>query len=236
MDEQIRNPLLDRIWYLPVSYKDNLIKENWNSIYSEGAIPSQRWDKIDWEIAERGPYIFLSRAPITFAHSILVVPRPHQSKSVDEATFFRWSAYLIERALYIFNIAFGVKKIHTSADYRILAEKTLSNGEYIKTLILKANANEDLNTIYKVHLLPYFKSHDIDCQQRFLALHRSVDLGEQKGGLLGWIGQREDQVDKYEVEDFLRTNPDEEISDLATKELALNLRSLYWENHKTKDT
>lgn len=218
---------------MPVSYKDNFERESWNNICSEGAIPIQQWNKVDWERAENGPYIFLSRAPITFAHSILVIPKPRQSKFVSEATFFRWSADLIEQVIYLFNIAFGIKKIHTDTSFRILAEGTMSKGEYIKTLILKASANEDLNTVYKVHLLPYFQSHDIDCQQRFFALHRSIDLGEKKGGLLGWIGQREDEADKYEVE---RTNPyDNEINDPVTGELAINLRSLYWENYKTTD-
>jgi hypothetical protein len=71
-----------------------------------------------------------------------------------------------------------------------LAQYTVTLGQYVKTLVLKASANENQEE-YKVHLVPCFSSH-IEAannlyQERF---------EKPEGGLLFWIGQCEDRVDR----------------------------------------
>ncbi|NOT22702.1 MAG: hypothetical protein HOP22_08245 [Nitrospiraceae bacterium] len=61
----------------------------------------------------------------------------------------------------------------------------------MKTLVLKASAKEELGEEYKVHLVPCFSSHIESANNLFRARFGGNDVG----GLLHWIGQREQLVD-----------------------------------------
>jgi hypothetical protein len=136
--------------------------------------------------------LFLVRAPLTFGHSQLVMKYQPRTRS-KESTRFRHSAGLIERALSSFKQVLTADTIKKFKNY---AEITLTKGSYIKTLILRASADEK-SYEYKVHLVPYFKSHARACQKRYTAIH-SVDP-KDKGGLLGWLGDRETIVDNWQI-------------------------------------
>ena len=60
----------------------------------------------------------------------------------------------------------------------------------MKTLVLRASAAEKQGE-YKVHLVPCFESHLKSAND----LLRARFGGRDEGGLLYWIGQREDLVD-----------------------------------------
>ena len=141
---------------------------------------------------EVGTRLFLVRAPLTFGHSQLIMKYPPRTRPKESARFHH-AADFIERALSSFRQVLTPK---TLREFKKLAELTLTDGTYIKTLILRASADEK-NSIYKVHLVPYFKSHERACQKRYTAIH-CVDPKE-KGGLLGWVGSRETIVDSWQI-------------------------------------
>lgn len=149
-----------------------------------------------WSQIEKAPHIFVSRSPLTFCHSQLVVPA---SKN-DEEDLFRVASKIIYTAISVFKNAFDsqVKPLHEKDAFKPLAEYTHTYGPYIKTLVLRASASEKTNKQYKVHLVPYFKSHASSCKSRFQSLHRVKP--EETGGLLAWLGEREDEADKWEAD------------------------------------
>ena len=116
----------------------------------------------DWNLIN-SPYIFLSRSPLTFGHSQLVVPSPDDCNEED---LFRLASKIIYYAIAAFRSAFGGEKpLHEDKAFESLAENTLTAGPYQKTLVLRASAqekNEKIYTEYKVHLVPYFKSHELE--------------------------------------------------------------------------
>jgi hypothetical protein len=79
------------------------------------------------------------------------------------------------------------------SQWRALADYSETSGHYVKTLVLKASANEARNE-YKVHLVPCFSSH-VDAANRLLN-DRIDGMPGRAGGLLHWIGQREHIVDQ----------------------------------------
>jgi hypothetical protein len=141
--------LLERAWYIPSNYKENSHAKSWEHIFQVVATSPSAWIQADWEKAKIGPHIFLSRSPLTFGHSIIVIPKPMCNESVDEVTFFRLASCLIEMSIQFFNEAFKNKSIHQVEKYSELGKDTNSSGEYIKTLIIKANADEDIYGEYK---------------------------------------------------------------------------------------
>lgn len=194
-----------RVWYLPKEWakiqeqdKTNKDKgwsellENWKSVDSWEDVIEAGWDEI-----KKFPHILLSRSPLTFGHSQLVIPAPFGREQAEEK-FFEWGSEIIKRAIVVFRKVFREKEIHKEPEFSNLSEMTFTYGKYIKTLILKSSANENVSEKYKIHLVPYFESHDKECQKRFHARHRV--LPNKKGGLLGWLGEREDEVDKWEVD------------------------------------
>jgi hypothetical protein len=136
--------------------------------------------------------IFLVDKPLTFGHSQIEM----QCQKETEEERFGQASLLIEIAIKIFRKAFVEKKIHEKQQFKELAEDTETHGEYIKTLILRSSANENANQ-YKIHVVPYFRSHADDCKRLFHDKHRNC-CEEKTGGLLGWLGKKETQVDNWD--------------------------------------
>jgi hypothetical protein len=176
MNKEEETYLLDRVWRK---------KKNVKNTFSE---------------VSKFPYIFLTNAPLTFGHSQLVVPTLPGTDSVDESKLFRLAAPLIEDVLKVFEIFFVKGKRHTKAPFQKLAEDTYSYGKYIKTLILRTSADDDPKIKIKFHLVPYFESNQVDCHKRFHSLHRAPP--DKKGGMIGWLGERETQLDNWLVDGF----------------------------------
>lgn len=174
--------LLNRIWY-----KRKMVKNAWSEV-------------------TKFPHIFLTNAPLTFGHSQLVIPA-RAGSAVNETTLFRLAADLIEDVLRVFKEAFGNKTLHTKASYKKLAEATYSYGKYIKTLILRTSADENPESKMKIHLVPYFESSQAECHKRFHLLHKVPP--DQKGGMIGWLGERETVVDEWLIDDFRGISLDE---------------------------
>jgi len=144
------------------------------------------------------PHIFVTNAPLTFGHSQLVIPA-FEENPVNESVMFKKASPLIEKVLKVFDIFFAADKRHTNELFKKLAEDTYTYGAYIKTLILRTSANEKPKEI-RFHLVPYFESHQIDCHKRFHSLHQAPP--NNRGGMIGWLGERETQVDKWLVDGF----------------------------------
>lgn len=178
---------IPRTWFL---------KNEWSS---ESANAAGRYDAIqeragqDNQNSSFTARIFLVRAPLTFGHSQLVMDFSSDTLS-DESTRFFQSADIIRKALLAFKMALDS---HTVQKFETLAQITLTKGSYLKTLILRTSAKEK-GKEYKVHLVPYFKSHEKACQKRFTNIH-NINTKE-KGGLLGWLGERENIVDSWQSE------------------------------------
>lgn len=223
-----------RIWYLPSIWKevtnfptirdlqDHLEKHEWAN--------TMNWDEMgrnDWREIEKAPYIFLSRAPLTFGHSQLVIQSP-QGNNQDEENFFCLASKIVERVIVVFRKAFIEQKIHKDKNFSDLAKLTYTEGDYIKTLILRSSASENVCREYKIHLVPYFKSHAMACQKHYTAIH-NVDPN-QEGGLLGWLGERETIVDNWQIKGDNPFNGkfDEIVNEnLKMTEIAKELRDLY---------
>jgi hypothetical protein len=193
-----------RVWFSPkggweevksvLKKKADLETENWRDLCNKDY-------KAD--IEKSVPHIFLSRSPLTFGHSQLVIPSPPwrtDKKPISETSFFEIASVIIVRALQTYQQIFSTKGslIHEENTFRALAESTYSYGQYIKTLVVRASAEEKAGKQYKVHLVPYLKSHEAECLKRFRAQHRVKP--DKKGGLIGWLGDRETEVDKWESE------------------------------------
>jgi len=159
-----------------------------------------------------------------------VIPAPPGQKdsgSIDEARYFKWAACLIERAITTFTRAFRDQHTHELDKYKELAEVTRTRGDYLKTLILRASASEKIGSEYKVHLVPYFESHRNDCAARFKARHKIPTDFDREGGLLGWLGERENQVDEWEVGSLWKYKLDEIANrNWGLEQLAKHFRSL----------
>ena len=236
-----KDGLIHRIWYLPVEGSN--IKDEWKAVkewrYNGrkgiNAVYLDKLVKCDWDDVTKFPYIFLSRSPLTFGHSQLVIQSTVTRKKMEEEDFFKCSSYIIKNAIATFRTVFGDKKIHQDKKFKNLAEMTVTKGSYIKTLILRASANEEDGKEYKVHLVPYFKSHEMICKKRYRRIHKIPRVSlDETGGLLGWLGKTEDEVDKLEAEPnpFKYRLDDIANNDLNMKELAKELRNSWPKNNK----
>jgi hypothetical protein len=195
-----------RVWYLS--------KGGWEYEHIKKALEHKRvnlqnekWDNVakknyKEDIEEKIPHIFLSRAPLTFGHSQLVIPFPpchSNDKKISEANFFEIASLVVTGALKTFEQVFHKNHpINEEDRFKRLAESTYSFGNYIKTLVVRTSADEKVERQYKIHLVPYFKSHEAECLKRFRAQHKVRP--DEKGGLMGWLGDRETEVGKWEVE------------------------------------
>jgi hypothetical protein len=137
--------------------------------------------------------LLLVHAPLTFGHSQLTLSFPATSTDKEASRFDR-AAQSIAKALRVFEAALEP----SLCEFETLAKLTGTSGRYLKTLILRVSANEG-SAEYKVHLVPYFESHDLACKKRFDSVHSAVS-DERKGGLLGWLGQRETTVDSWQID------------------------------------
>jgi len=133
---------------------------------------------------ENSAYAFLVHAPIALGHSQLTVSI---APGIHEEDAFSLAAKHI--AICIGRLRSTFKHLDLR-EWGPLAQYTVTSGHYVKTLLLKASANEDQKE-YKVHLVPCFSSHIEAANDLFRARFRK---GEP-GGLLHWIGQREHLVD-----------------------------------------
>jgi hypothetical protein len=224
---------IHRLWYLPNIWREAsslvTVRDLQKRLEDDGWKNTNHWDEVaDWRKIEKAPYVFLCRAPLTFGHSQLVISSP-KGTNQDEKDFFSLGSRIIERTIITFKQAFKVQKIHEDENFRSLAVFTRTKGKYIKTLILRSSASEKFCKEYKIHLVPYFKSHEDECVKRYRHLH-GITTGD-KGGLLAWLGERETEVDK-----LLELGPykeNEEILDyfankgLKMVELAKKLCDLY---------
>ncbi len=193
-----------RVWFAP--------KGGWEgvraAIEKKADLESEDWKDVcnkDYkaEIEESVPHIFLSRSPLTLGHSQLVIPSPSWSTAenpASEASFFEIASVIIVRALQTYQQAFSNKAslVQEEDIFRALSESTYSYGQYMKTLVVRASAEEKAGKQYKVHLVPYLRSHEAECLKRFRALHAVTP--DRKGGLIGWLGDRETEVDRWELE------------------------------------
>jgi len=205
----------------PLGYKmerqqmDSRIPRTWflsNSWSSEFVADGERYQAIQ-EMAAQETFaslidarIFLVDSPLTFAHSQLAIKFSGTAHS-DESARFQIAAHFVQKAIIKFGQLLRSNKIDK---FKELAEFTLTVNNYIKTLVLRASAQEDGGE-YKIHLVPYFGSHANACQERYTDIH----CDNEPGGLLGWLGDRETEVDKWK-----RDNT-ENLDDIVTKEWRL---------------
>ena len=143
--------------------------------------------------------IFLVHTPFTFGHSQLIFSVRKQR--LKEAARFEKVARIIKSAISAFEKVLGSEQVQiTNSEFKSLAEITRTKGKYIKTLILRASADEK-HAEYKIHLMPYFESHASNCESRYHTLHfikrRRNSATDKTGGLLGWLGERETEVDRW---------------------------------------
>jgi len=202
MTVQNDKDMFQRTWYLPDHWweeKTNLDNhEQWRKLLNRRN--SSRWeDELGVRDWRKFPYIFLVNRPLTFGHSQLVIPIPDDLRP-KESIAFEFAAILIKLAIKGFEEVFGDDKLHTEVDFSDLAKRTLSYGKYEKTIIMRVSADEDPKKVYKVHLVPYFESNAALCQERYCSVQKVPP--DKKGGLIGWLGDRETEVDKWQAGNF----------------------------------
>lgn len=131
-------------------------------------------------------YVFLVDKPITFGHSQLrVATAPTQ----HEETSFATAAIHVVKCIRI--LRQKLSKV-SFEDWRALADYTETSGRYMKTLVLKASA-QDSPDEYKIHLVPYFDSHLEATKTLYWSGKEPPPRHAEllPGGLLHWVGQRE---------------------------------------------
>ena len=192
---------LARLWYLPKGWNEVATARPVGKYFKDPALLqiATTWpdQKDSWEhISTTCPCIYLPRSPLTFGHSQLIIPHPGDC----EQDLFRLSSEIIYNVISTFKRVFvDMKKpIHEEEIFKPLAENTHTLGHYKRTLILRVSAQEKSEKEYKVHLVPYFESHDSLCKKRFESLH--IVTGGETGGLLGWLGERENDLDHWEAD------------------------------------
>jgi hypothetical protein len=222
MKEQDDKEMFQRTWYLPDCWwtggsPDNL--EEWCALLKRG-------NASQWNVSDKWrefPHIYLVNRPLTFGHSQLVMRIPKNLMPTNnenkESLYFECASIMIKRAIKGFVEAFHTNKLHTEKIFSDLAKRTHSYDEYEKTIIMRVSADEDPKEVYKVHLVPYFESNAALCQERYYAVHKVPD---KRGGLIGWLGDRETEVDCWRIRN-------DELSKIAINiwklpELAINLR------------
>lgn len=185
------------MWYLPGQWwatnSPNDLNE-WRTLLKRGN--ASNWNVSgDWR---KFPHVFLVDRPLTFGHSQLVMPIPPTLSTTEENVSFALASIIIQCAIKGFENAFKEEKkeeLHTQRQFYDLAEQTCSYGRYIRTLVMRVSASETQTEEYKVHLVPYFESNAGQCQQRYCATH-NLPPGN-RGGLIGWLGDRETEVDRW---------------------------------------
>lgn len=175
-------------------------------------VPDQLRDRA-W-YAEPTAFAFLVDKPISFGHSQLIVSI---APCINEEDAFSLATKHIAICIARF------RSIFRSLDLREwdqLARYTSTSGQYVKTLVLKASANEEQKE-YKVHLVPCFSSHIDAANDLFWARFGKKPKG---GGLLFWVGQREHFVDYDKSRKDLDYIEQERIKSFCLMGLAAILR------------
>lgn len=189
-----------RTWFL----QKEGISKSWSSASVK---PVDRYLSIQSEINKENDYdyeiltrIILSHTPLTFGHSQVIMKFLDGTRYLKESLRFEHAAEIIKNSISVFEQVLGLEELHLKQDeLKRLTEITRTSGKYIKTLILRSSAEEhtcEEYTEYKVHLVPYFTSHAEYCKSRYSTLH--FQTNEEKGGLLGWLGERETEVDRWQ--------------------------------------
>lgn len=220
--------MFQRTWYLPdrwwTSANPNDLQE-WRTLLKRG-------NASQWNVSDKWrefPHIYLVNRPLTFGHSQLVMPIPMKLRPTEEqekknepfeSDFFEYASIIIKRAIKGFEEAFRKDKLHSEAKFCDLAKRTLSYGRYEKTIIMRVSADEDPKEVYKVHLVPYFESNAALCQERYCSVQKVSP--DKRGGLIGWLGDRETEVDRWQTGNFELTKIAKDIWKLP--DLAINLR------------
>lgn len=96
---------------------------------------------------------FLVHAPITFGHSQLKVTGNFEK----EEDAFLEAAEHIAKCIAKFRTVLSACNLD---EWAPLANYTETSGSYVKTLVLRARANEEVRHEYKVHLVPCFTSYN----------------------------------------------------------------------------
>lgn len=134
---------------------------------------------------QNNTYAFLVDAPITLGHSQLKIKTDER----QEEDSFEVAAGHMAKCIRILRATLSALNLDNWTE---LARYTKTSGTYVKTLVLKASANEPKGE-YKIHLVPYFDSH-LEATTRLHCATQSIDSGGP-GGLLHWVGERERLVD-----------------------------------------
>jgi hypothetical protein len=156
---------------------------------NSSCVPEKLRDRTWYE--KDGAYAFLVDAPHTFGHSQLVVTVRGVGK--EENSFSTAARHIVG----------CIKRLRMSLpkpddpNWKALARYTRTSGPYKKMLLFRVSANEKRNE-YKVHLVPYFKSHLDATNRLYRATHNKGPRA--KGGLLHWLGLREVILD-YDMRD-----------------------------------
>jgi len=180
------------------------ISKGWSS---PSIMPLERYLSIQGEIKKENDneyevvtHIILSHTPLTFGHSQLIMKFLGNKRQIKESIRFEHAAQIIKNTISVFEQAFGLEELHIrEQELRPLAEISRTSGKYIKTLILRSSAEEhacEEYIEYKVHLVPYFASQAANCKSRYRTLH--FLSSDETGGLLGWLGERETEVDRWQ--------------------------------------
>ena len=190
--------MIERTWFLR--------KDKEGDIFSSESVPREkRYEAIqnnlkqDTNYASKLSYIFLVREPLTFGHSQLVIKLLSFPEEPKESVLFGMAAPIIQSAISVFENVFAYECVHLRPEFARLAQVTWTDEAYVKTLILRSSAKESDGTEYKVHLVPYFGSHAEKCQKRYGNIHGGDS--SHKGGLLGWLGEMETEVDRLRTPD-----------------------------------
>jgi hypothetical protein len=137
--------------------------------------------------------VFLVEAPHSFGHSQLILK---SSSDMSEDEMFGKASIVVKECLPVMRKQ--LPKAVSCETWGKLREYTKTSGKYIKTLVLKASANENENE-YKIHLIPYFESH-LCVTTALFQKDRDIDKNK-KGGLFRWLGveerRLEDQIELW---------------------------------------
>jgi hypothetical protein len=150
------------------------------------SVPEKYRDRTWYSCEVAGVYTFLVDGPITFGHSQLVISNKSMKK--EDEIFEKASLHVVMCIKVLQNMLIEISKSNFRP-WRELASYTETFGKYKKTLIFRASANETARE-YKIHLIPYFKSH-VEATKRLY----TAEFKSGVGGLLHWVGQRELLVD-----------------------------------------
>lgn len=169
-----------------------------------------------WNLA-RNAYAYLVDAPITLGHSQLVM---RCKRSQQEQDRFNTAA---EHAAKCIGVLHEMLSKMVFARQTSLARYTGTSGKYVKTLVLKASVKEQMNE-YKIHLVPYFSSH-LRLTNR---LHAAIQelKPPASGGLLHWLGEREQIVDYDMREGRNHRTVKKRVASFHLQQMASQLRSL----------